>query len=145
MRWNNRPKMKMSLWYLFTADRSIRTPERRSFSTLNIFWKNPLYIEIACLLCQSLEYADNILSRWSYKTDRLYNSLKICWNSTSNVCLKKRLTSEKAVKSLNVFTLDFRLIFDYLKNCECFGFQVLSKFCIPWFFNLWDGVRLFLC
>lgn len=38
--------------------------------------ENPLYIEIACLLCQSLEYADNILSRLSYKTDRLYNSLK---------------------------------------------------------------------
>lgn len=38
--------------------------------------ENLLYIEIPCLLCQSLENADDILSWWSYETDRLYNSLK---------------------------------------------------------------------
>ncbi len=32
----------------------------QGFSAHNIFWKNPLHTETACLICWSSEYADNI-------------------------------------------------------------------------------------
>lgn len=81
-RWNNKPKMKMSSWYLLTADRPVRTPSMG----LNMFLENPLYIEIAYLICQSLEYADNILSRWSYETDRLSHLLKMYYKKPFCAC-----------------------------------------------------------
>lgn len=91
MRGNNRPKMKMSLWYLFTADRFIHTPEHMAFQhsiysgKSSTYWDGLSFFFLKFRVC------------WQYGVivklcNRLYNSLfKILISGTKYV-------SEKAIQ-----------------------------------------------